>query len=80
MILDVIMETQPQVIDFGFEIGTMIGDDLREHYEGPYEVTPMVSEQTLETDEKVMDENVVVFAIPYSEVSNPSGGKTATIG
>lgn len=51
------------------------------YYDGPYEVTPMVNtSQILPTANLFLSENVNVNQIPYYEVSNPSGGKTATIG
>lgn len=67
-------------INFGLELGTIIGDDFRKRFEGPYEVKPKVIEQVLETNEKVMEDDVTVFAIPIYEVTNPQGGKTVTIG
>lgn len=51
-----------------------------EDYEGAYEVIPKTTPQTLETKDKILRDNVTVFAIPYAEVSNPSDGKTAIIG
>lgn len=50
-------------------------------YEGDYQVTPKpFIEQVLETKNKSMVDNVTVFEIPYSEVTNPEGGKTVNIG
>ena len=49
-------------------------------YEGEYTVTPKVEEQTLATARKILNEDVVVEKIPYFEVSNNSGGITASIG
>ena len=49
------------------------------YYEGSYEVTPKAVDQTLETRMKSMHDNVHVLEIPYSEVENPSGGKTVNI-
>lgn len=50
-------------------------------YDGAYEVTPLVNADTImQTSGTYLDRNVVVQAIPYQEVSNLSGGKTATIG
>lgn len=49
-------------------------------YEGSYKVTPSVSSQTLYTSHKLMQSDVVVEKIPYAEVTNNTGGKTATIG
>ena len=49
-------------------------------YEGSYAVTPSVERQTLDTSNKLMQADVVVEEIPYAEVSNNSGGTTASIG
>lgn len=49
-------------------------------YEGDYEVTPKVIEQTLPTAEKLLSEDVTIKEIPYFEVSNTSGGNTVFIG
>lgn len=51
-----------------------------EVYEGSYKVTPSVLNQTLDTSNKLMQSDVLIEEIPYAEVSNNSGGKTATIG
>ena len=50
-----------------------------EPYEGPYDVTPKVTAQTLKTAQKLMREDVSVRAIPYFDVSNPAGGNTIYI-
>ena len=48
-------------------------------YEGPYIVTPLAFvEQTLDTNQKLMDDDVTVLEIPYAEVSNIHG-TTVTI-
>lgn len=47
-----------------------------EHYEGSYDVTPMVTQQVLPTKEKFMTDDVTVMAIPVFDVSNTSGGTT----
>lgn len=49
-------------------------------YSGSYTVTPLIRESKLETQGKVMTDDVIVKSIPYQEVSNISGGKTAVIG
>lgn len=49
-------------------------------HDGPYEVTPTFEEQTLETKDKTMRENVTVLSIPVVEVGNVQGGKTLIIG
>ena len=59
----------------------VIGGNIdRDEYPGPYTVTPTREDQTLNTRNKLMADNVTVFEIPYSEVSNLVGGKTAIIG
>lgn len=54
-------------------------DDVPQ-YEGTYEVTPKVTEQTLPTAQKFLARDVTIEKIPYFEVSNNSGGTTASIG
>jgi hypothetical protein len=49
-------------------------------YEGEYEVTPKVTEQTIPTAQKFLARDVTIEKIPYFEVSNNSGGTTASIG
>lgn len=49
-------------------------------YEGPYEIRPAVHAQEFQTKELRMKQNLLVQEIPYLEVSNTSGGTTATIG
>lgn len=51
-----------------------------EVYEGEYSVTPSVERQTLDTSNKLLQADVTVEKIPYAEVTNNSGGTTATIG
>ena len=51
-----------------------------ELYGGPYEVTPKAwEEQVLETEGKLMADDVTVFRVPYYETSNLFDGKTAYI-
>ena len=50
-------------------------------YDGDYIVTPLVnSEVTLDTNGKLMEDDVTVLRVPYLETANPSGGNTAYIG
>ena len=49
-------------------------------YGGEYSVVPTTEDQVLWTSGRFMRGDVAVHAIPYSEVSNTSGGTTATIG
>ena len=48
-------------------------------YDGPYEATPTTEDQVFATKETSMTDDFTVKATPYSEVSNPEGGYTATI-
>lgn len=54
----------------------MVGGDP---YQGEYVVTPKLGEQTMQTKEKVMLDDVTVKAIPCFRVSNNSGGNTVYI-
>lgn len=49
-------------------------------YEGSYEVTPTLDDQTLETQGKVMTDDVTVYKIPITRTSNPYDGITVLIG
>ena len=49
-------------------------------YEGEYIVIPSSASQTLDTGHKLLINDVTVTAIPYTEVSNTSGGYTVSIG
>ncbi len=59
--------------------GRWMADDLPQ-YDGEYSITPSVNEQTLETAQTYLDADIKINKIPYAEVSNSSGGMTATIG
>ena len=73
--------------------GTLVGDHHKiqgaltipsvvgaETYAGPYEVTPKAwDEQVLQTDGKLMTDDVTVFRVPYYETINLFDGKTAYI-
>lgn len=49
-------------------------------YEGAYTATPRVTEQSFDTDDKKLVDDFKVLSIPRSDVSNPYGGTTVTIG
>ena len=51
-----------------------------EAYHGQYAVTPRLYQQALETKDKIMSDNVIVYSIPITETDNPQGGKTVVIG
>ena len=59
------------------EATKLIGGEL---YEGEYSVTPQTTEQTLETAQKVLTDDVTIRSIPFFDVSNTSGGITVFIG
>lgn len=57
------------------------GTEDLEQYEGAIEVIPSVkAEQVLETAFKWNENDITIKKIPYFEVTNKSGGITATIG
>ena len=49
-------------------------------YKGEYEVIPNTGFQLLLTSECYLEDDIIIHPIPYTEVSNLSGGYTATIG
>ena len=52
-----------------------------ERYKGEYEITPLpLVEQILNTNHKLLEDNVVIQPIPYHQVDNIAGGRTVTIG
>lgn len=54
-------------------------DDI-EHYDGAYDVTPLITAQVLPTRDKLMDDNVRVDMIPTREENNAAGGVTFIVG
>lgn len=57
----------------------LIGTDAQTTYGGSYTITPSTNEQLLNTNNKIMMNNVHVNAIPYNETPNEFGN-TAYIG
>lgn len=49
-------------------------------YTGSYEAIPRVTAQSLPTQDRWLDRDVVIQAIPYHEVENKERGTTAIIG
>lgn len=75
--LDVDIENTSQ----DFEVELVGGGSGRlPYYTGEYVVDPRKVEQTLETRNKSMREDVTINPIFYAETSNISGGLTAVIG
>lgn len=64
-------------VDFGEFIETV--KILDEVYEGEYDVIPSMEEQTLETKDKIMQDDVTVKPVPVYRVSNNAGGITVYI-
>lgn len=56
-----------------------IGGAIVDEYEGPYYVTPKVTEQVLDTKNKLMTKNTTIYQIPYDETHNLYG-TTVVIG
>ena len=62
-------------------IGSILSGDAKPVYDGEHIITPKKNlQQELETKNHRMNDNILVLEIPYSEVSNESGGTTAIIG
>lgn len=78
---DVAFTETDRTFDIGFENLLLVPEKLDfEYYTGNYEVIPEVTEQVLQTKQKMMEEDVIVKPVPYAEVSNTSNGTTVTIG
>ena len=60
--------------------GPVVEEIMLPFYEGSYEITPGVSDRTLETANRSMAQDVTMKAIPYYTTTNKSGGYTAIIG
>lgn len=82
--------TNPIEINGNFNLGRNIfltgdvvvsrGGTSYPYYEGEYVVIPKSYEQFLDTDHKILTDDVDVKEIPYAEVPNLYGGLTVTIG
>lgn len=76
------------VIDYPYQVSEpfrltghlSIPEYVGKTYDGPYEVTPASDFQLLPTADRVLEDDILVHPIPYSEVSNEQGGITVTIG
>lgn len=66
----------------GGELGVFYdsGEGVAPVYRGPYEIEPLFEDITLDTNGKLMNRDVIVREIYVGRVTNPSGGKTITIG
>ncbi len=75
--IDVDVKSGAKVLDFSIEGNK---DARLPYYDGEYDVEPRKVEQTLETANKSMSEDVVINPIYYAETTNVGGGYTAIIG
>lgn len=76
--LQIEKQTIPIVLEVKDYIGTYTPEGI-EQYEGDYTVIPKVSEQKMQTKNKMMKENVTIEQIPFHEFSNETG-TTVVIG
>lgn len=53
---------------------------ISEEYDGEYKVTPKTTDQVLQTENKMMKQDLTILAIPFYSVSNEVGGNTIYIG
>ena len=60
------------ITDLDPEVVLSTGGAVYPHYEGPYTVTPSGSVQTLDTSDKVMDDDVTVQAVPQGSATTPA--------
>lgn len=67
----------PQAIEINQDVA--INVNPAPPYEGEYEVTPKVTEQTLPTKDKVLVDDIMVKGIEIHRVKNSSGGTTVYI-
>lgn len=61
-------------------IPEIVDNTTIEEYDGTYVVTPIFDDQVLPTADKLLVNDLTIESIPYSEVTNDSGGLTINIG
>ena len=74
------MDVGTDIENIGLSIGAEYTMSQAETYDGSYEVTPRVYAQSLDTDGKLMEDDVTVHEIPVTRTTNPTGGLTVLIG
>lgn len=73
--------SEDESVDISFENAYEISPSKPiESYTGPYQITPRTYEQSFDTTQKKMNQNLTIREIPYAPVTNSSGGITVTIG
>lgn len=60
--------------------GITVNVNAARDYEGDYLVTPKFVDQTLQTSQRILKEDVRIEKISVTRVSNSSGGNTVIIG
>ena len=65
--------TENALATFGVDSYIPLRPQDYDHYEGEYIVIPSVVAQTLDTENKVMDGDLVIGEIPTYQTSNPYG-------
>lgn len=71
---------ETESLDFDLEMAINVNSIEGEHYQGTYLVDPNFATQTLETRNKVMDDDVTVNPIYVGQTTNVGGGYTVYIG
>jgi len=74
------MHISTDIENVGMSIGASYSVVAGETYDGSYEVTPRLYAQSLDTDGKLMEDDVTVYEIPVTRTTNPTGGLTVLIG
>lgn len=79
--IDIELEIEEyEEIEFELEdIVIVRGGGVLPYYTGDYNPIPKRTPQTLFTKEKSMLDDVNIQGIPYTEITNPQGGKTVNI-
>lgn len=71
---------QPQMGKPRFSNVITIESDPKETYKGEYTIRPAIEEQSMQTKDKLMVNDVTIEAIPLYSVSNEHNGETIIIG
>lgn len=72
------LELEISTIEPVIELELSMPGIMPPEYDGPYVVIPNTYDQVLDTQDKMLTENVVVKEVPYAEVANEYG-TTVTI-
>lgn len=75
------MSVSSSTVTLGASLGVSYSmSESPPEYEGSYEITPRLSQQTLDTINKMMTSNLTVNQIPVVYTSNNYDGQTVVIG